>query len=230
MRIHHFLTIAILSSMASTSQAGPDLRVRSERFEMGAVQHSTWASHAFWFRSTGDDTLVIHEIKTNCGCTLMPLERNWIAPGDSLRVDICWDVWKRIGATGSYPYIYTNAGVDPFRVYLTATVIVDGGNTRPLAFNPHIFELPRFGDRSIDSVGFTIRNFSDEEVRLKPVSFFVDECDIVLPEVVAGKGTAKGYIKVRNDFLDSEFKRSITIEMNDQKENRLTIPIRRKIY
>ncbi|MEW6412432.1 MAG: DUF1573 domain-containing protein [Candidatus Zixiibacteriota bacterium] len=210
--------------------AQPNLQIPGERFEMGSIPQQSVVSHCFWFTSTGTDTLIINEIKTPCGCQVEPLEKNWIAPGDSMLVSICWDVKKRVGPTGNYPYIYTNVGPETFRVYLTGTVTREPDAIRPVSVKPFALDLSKFRERAVDSLSFRIINHSDTSYTLTPVSFFVDECDIILPDSVAARSTAIGTIKVRPEFLDKEFYRSITLLLNDTRKTRITIPIKRKIY
>lgn len=216
--------------LAGAVEAQPRLKIRSDRFEMGAVPKGCTVSHSFLFRSIGEDTLVIDEIKTGCGCTVAPLERNRLAPGDSMWVSVCWKTGKKTGPAGSYPYVYSNCVDGPARLFLTAVIVTDASQNRPAAFNPHIFDLSRFGDKSIDSISFTVSNTSDQDLNIRPVSFFSKECEIHLPETVKAGGTAGGYVKVKEEFLDKEFTGSITVEFDNKEKNHVTVPIRRKIY
>lgn len=230
MRLSNLLLVILLIFCVSAAVAGPELRIRNERFDMGSIPDQNVVGHAWWFLSTGTDTLVITDIKTTCFCTVTPLESDRIAPGDSMLVHICWDVKKRVGPCGSYPYIHTNDGGRPHRVYMTGSVRRAADTTYPVAFFPHRFELSRLRDISVDSLDFRIVNRSPQEIHITPVSMFVKECEISLPESVAPGKEATGYIKVKEQYLDTEFKRSITVMLDDDQSTRLTIPIRRRIY
>lgn len=229
MRILYFLTaLSVLLAGAATAQ--PRLKIRSDRFELGKVPKETSVSHSFLFRSIGSDTLIIDEIKTGCGCTLAGLERNRLAPGDSMWVSVCWDTGKKRGPTGSYPYVFTNDPDSPARLFLTGTIVGNAAENFPTAFQPHAFDLSRFGDKSVDSISFVVRNKSADDYNIRPVSFFAEECEIILPESVKANSTASGYVKVKKEFLDKEFKGSITVEFDDKDKTRITVPIRRRIY
>ncbi|UCE23945.1 MAG: DUF1573 domain-containing protein [Candidatus Zixiibacteriota bacterium] len=223
-------TLFICLLLAGGAHAEASLRFSMNRFDLGSIPPNSVVSHYFWLRSAGTDTLVIEEIKTGCGCTLMPLDKNWIAPGDSMKVDICWDVKGKIGASGSYPYIFTNAPDGPSRVYLTGTIVKSPDSLRPVSLKPYILDLSRFRETSIDSISFAIRNHSEQDITLSRLSFDVVECEVILPEMVAAGSVAYGRIKVKEEFLDKEFKRSFTLKLNDQKNSRITVPVRRKIY
>ena len=225
------LTTAIVAFVACNLFAGPLLQIPNNRFKMGAIPQNVSVSHHFWFKSIGTDTVLIDKIKTGCGCTMMPLEQNWIAPGDSMKVDICWDTKRTMGPTGSYPYIFLsgeNGGVA--RVFITGTIIKYPDSLRPVSLTPYIFDVSTFGDQSKDSLEFSVRNHSDEDLTLTALSMDVYQCDIFLPASVPAGGVVKGYIKVKPEYLDKEFKRSFTILLNNKDNTRITIPVRRKIY
>ncbi len=210
--------------------AQPQLEIVGKSFDFGYVPQDCTISQFFWFKSTGTDTLKIDRIKTGCTCALMPMEQKWIAPGDSMKIGIYWEMGKDLNAIGRFPYIFTNAQADPYRMYLTGYVVKSGDSLRPLSISPYKFELTKYGDQAIDSISFNLKNQSNKELRISVVSYPLEECDIFVPSTVKAGGTVAGYVKVRPDFLDKEFKRSITLLMDDEKATRVTLPIRRKIY
>jgi hypothetical protein len=210
--------------------AQPKLEIADNSYDFGLIPQSCTISQFFWFKSIGTDTLKIDHIKTGCTCALMPMERDWIAPGDSLKVGIYWEMGKALNAIGRFPYIYTNAQADPYRIYLTGYVVKSGDSLRPLSVSPYKFELTKYGDHAIDSMSFKLTNHLSREISVRVVSFPLEECDVFVPSSIKGGGTAEGYIKVRPEFLDKEFKRSITLQMDDPKNTRVTLPIRRKFY
>ncbi|MFQ5453172.1 MAG: DUF1573 domain-containing protein, partial [Candidatus Zixiibacteriota bacterium] len=214
----------------STILGQPKLEIKDNRFEFGLIPKGGTVVHFFWFKSAGDDTLIIENIKTGCSCALMPLEQDWIAPGDSMEVGIYWDVKNRINAVGRYPYIFTNANPEPHRLYLTGSVVKTTDSAQPVGISPYRFELSSYSDKSIDSINFVINNFSDKKVILSEVSYPLKECELFLPEFVNAKSKTSGYIKVKDEFIDKKFKSSLTIQINDDKKSRITIPIRRKLY
>lgn len=225
-----FFSVCLLTLSAVNAIAQPALKIEHNRFEFGMIPRNSTIAQYFWFKSVGTDTLVINKIKTGCTCTLMPLKTDRLAPGDSMKVGIFWNLKNRINSVGRYPYIFTNASPDPYRIYLTGMVIKSPDSIRPIAFSPYKFELISYSSHSIDSIRFKVTNSYKKELTLTQVSYPVDECELSLPQKVKAKSSAYGYIKVKPEYLDKEFKRSITVEVNDAKKTRITVPIRRKIF
>ncbi len=222
--------IAILVLTPALALAQPQLEIPNDRFDFGLTPQRSTLVTDFWFKSTGDDTLRITRIKTGCSCVMMPLERDWLAPGDSMKVKIFWEITKEIGRSGKYPYIYTNIKERPFRVYMDCIAIRKPESTKVVTFSPFKFELAQIGEQSIDSIGFEMFNKFEYDVEAKVVSSEIEECDISLPEILPSNRVSTGYIRVKPAFRNQEFKRSLTVEFTDANDTRMTIPIRRKIY
>lgn len=231
MRKPVFLILVLVAVVGSNALSQPALEIPNNEFEFGLVPQKATATHYFWFKSVGTDTVKILTIKTGCSCATMPLEREWIAPGDSMLVGMFWDTQRRTGKMGRYPKVFTNAGPDPYRLSLTgeAQHTLDG-ESRPIAVRPFKWELSRIREKSIDSVAFVLRNNRENDLVPEILSFPVNECEIFIPDTLKALTDNHGYVKVRDEFSDSEFVRSITFRLNDKDETIYTIPIRRKVY
>ncbi|UCG62753.1 MAG: DUF1573 domain-containing protein [Candidatus Zixiibacteriota bacterium] len=225
------VTLFIINGLAGSLLADARLKIAGERFEMGSIPPNTTVAHRFWFKSKGTDTVFIDEITTNCGCELAPLKSKWIAPGDSMQVEICWNTDAYIGPTGTYPYIYYNGDrSEPARVFLTGTIVKFVDSLYPARITPYVFDLSEFRDISYDSISFTIENRSKRDLAIRFVSTTVDECELSFPDSIPAGTTETGYIKVKEEYLDKEFKKSFTIEVEGVRTKRVTIPVRRKLY
>ena len=210
--------------------AQPKLEITDHKFDFGSVSTNSIIYKHFWFKSTGSDTLIITNIKTGCACALMEAVKDTLPPGDSMKVGIEWKIGNRIHSIGRYPYIYTNASDDPYRIYLTGKAYKSLEDLKPVSIKPYKFEFSKYKQTSIDEIKFTLTNNSSEPVSYQVITDLPEECVIELPETIAPNSKAEGKIKVKKEYLDKEFKASITMLSLDNKETKITIPIRRKIF
>ena len=225
------LTVLIIFLLlASIAGAKPKLTVFNPNFEFGAIPQSSTVTQYWWFHSTGDETVIIDSIKTGCVCALMPLESDSLAPGDSMLVGIYWNIKKRVGNIGRYPYIYTNAKKEAYRIYLTGKSVVHAEKMRPVSIKPYRLELSRTKTKSIDHIDFEIINHSDVDIDIMTVSYPINEVELVLPEVLKANSATKASVKVNEEYLEEEFERSFTIDLVGLDDSRITVPIRRKFY
>lgn len=225
-----FMIMAAIAVLSGEASAGPELLIEPSEFEFGLAPQKSTISHSFWFKSIGDDTIVINEIKTGCACATMPLPSDRLAPGDSMLVSFFWELRLRTGAAGKYPYIFTNAGPDPYRVNLTALAMPRPDSARPVSFRPHKLELSKLASRSIDSITFTVTNHSSGALAIKLVSREIEECQVTMPKSLPAGSSRGGSIVIKPGYREAEFKRSLTFELSDAAKTRITVPIRRKIY
>lgn len=223
-------TILVLLIMEASALTEPILKIRRDRFEMGIIPPHSTVTHSYWFVSLGTDTVTVDSIVTVCGCMEGRGGAISIPPHDSVKINFCWKVPDAIGARGGYPYVFTNTSERARRVYMTGTITRFPESMKPIAFAPYILDVSRFGEKSIDSLVFDVRNTSDEDLTMTKLSFDVEECEIILPEVVPAKSSAKGLIRVKPEYLDKEFRKSFTLMVSDERKTRLTVPVRRRIY
>lgn len=77
---------------------------------------------SFPFRNTGEGTLRIAAVKSNCACAAPRLETWVYAPGERGRIDIVYDPRGRMGRTASQVTILSNAPAGPVTLRLVSTV------------------------------------------------------------------------------------------------------------
>lgn len=212
--------------------AQPKIEIPSNKFEFGISPQNATLVHYFWFKNPGTDTLRITDIVTGCDCTTMPLPQKWIAPGDSMKVDVFWKTELKNGNTGRYPYVFTNAGKDPARMSMTALVLPGMDSIRPVNIKPYKIELSKLPTMSIDSMAFVMTNVLTSPATLKIITPPLAECDIYIPDSIPAGAQAIGYARIKAEFRDLQFERSFTMLVTAPKEAdvRYTIPVRRKVY
>lgn len=223
-------SILIILFVGSSLMAQPELEIVQPKFSFGMIPQSSTVVQKFWFKSIGDDTLKITEIKTGCTCAIMPLKQDFILPGDSMEVKFLWDVKKRSFQIGRYPYIFTNASDEPYRMSLTGEVHRTLDSAKPVSISPYKCEFVKLRQNDINEMTFTLTNQTDVDLHITLITTSVDECHIELPQLIPASGKAVGTIKVKDEFLDKEFKGSITFMLDDKENTRISVPFRRKIY
>lgn len=221
------LTLLLASRIVSAEAA---LEIPSSKFDFGMIPAQSSVSHSFWFRSASLDTLRIEDIKTGCQCTTMPLERDWLAPGDSMKVEVVWNLGRRIGNLSQIPRVFVQDNPEPLHIILKGNAVQALDNLRPVSVKPYKATFAKTTSLSIDSVAFTFTNHSSEDMSIAVVSYSSDSYEVSFPKQVAGGASVEGFVKVIPQATDVEFKGSITVEFEGKKKNRLTIPVLRKFY
>lgn len=224
------IVAVIIVLTGANSQSQPRLVVLSPTFDFGSLPQNTTLVHRFWFKSAGTDTLRITEIKTGCACAVMPLEKDWIAPGDSMEVGIHWETGKSLGPINRFPRVFTNAGPDPLKLHLKGMVVSYPDSLRPISVKPYRFELAKSSRKDIDSLSFVLINHSTQDLAISLISTPPEEVEVVFPDSVRALSNSSGYVRLKPGFADLEFQTSLTLLVSDQRNTHITIPVRRKFY
>ena len=152
-----------------------------------------------------------------------------LAVGDSTNLEIIYDSKRSKTTVRKQPRIETNAGKPDKTVRIIADVIERPDSLYPLIMNPYKLDMLQLGDKVRDELSFNITNISEDKVSLSIVSQPLGFFEIELPESISAGKTAKGKIKLLSDSLEKNFEKSFTIELDDEKTTRYTIPVKRSI-
>jgi hypothetical protein len=62
---------------------GPLVSFSETKFDFGAIQEGNLVQHTFNFKNTGNQTLIISDVRVTCGCTTPEWTRTPVAPGQT---------------------------------------------------------------------------------------------------------------------------------------------------
>jgi hypothetical protein len=156
------------------------------------------------------------------------LEKDRLAVGDSTQLEIIFSTKTAKNKVAKSPTIQTNEGPPDKRVRIESHVIDRPDSTYPLIINPYKLDLSQGGGKIVDKIEFNIRNVSDKELNLKLVSVASDFFELDLPESIGPGQTEKGKLTLLKSVLEQSFEKSFTIEVNDDKKSRFTVPVKRQ--
>ncbi|MCP4569937.1 MAG: DUF1573 domain-containing protein [FCB group bacterium] len=224
--IKSIFILALIMFAAQTSQAGPQMKIEPPTFDFGYVPQQAKVTHQFWLKSVGDDMLKIISVKPGCGCTKAPLDKKEIVVGDSARLEIIFDTKKYKGKMMKSTRIQTNAEEKPVMLRFSARGITDENRaTLPIMIDPPVL---RFDPGDTDNGGqlqFKITNKSDQDIEFKIIDSPERWCKVQLPPTISPGQTASGRVTLRNTETVKKFAKSFTIELNDKRKTRFTMPL-----
>jgi hypothetical protein len=86
------LSLAFSAASAQTATPLPNQKVVTEgpvvsfaesKFDFGTIQEGDVVKHTFTFKNTGNQTLIISDVRVTCGCTTPDWTRTPVAPGQT---------------------------------------------------------------------------------------------------------------------------------------------------
>jgi len=102
-----FVFIALFIAGLS-AQAQAKIEFKSETIDYGNIAKGSDGVRVFEFTNTGDQELVISQVKSSCGCTVPEKPKGPIAPGGTGEIKVKYDT-KRVGPIRKTVTVYSNA-------------------------------------------------------------------------------------------------------------------------
>jgi hypothetical protein len=128
-----------------------------------------------------------------------------------------------------HPTIITNEGPPDKTVQIKCDIELRPDSTYPIIIKPYKLDLTQFGQKVRSEIKFTIENVSDKDLSPEIVSMPTELFDVDLPKDIKAGKTAEGMLKLKKDAIDQKFEKTITLQLNDEKHTRFTIPVKRDI-
>lgn len=102
------LLVALVALVSLAAQAQAKIEFKSETIDYGQIDKGSDGLRVFEFTNTGDQPLVISDVKSSCGCTVPEKPKEPIAPGKTGEIKVKYDT-KRVGPIRKTVTVYSNA-------------------------------------------------------------------------------------------------------------------------
>lgn len=103
-----FILVALVTLVGLAAQAQAKIEFKSETIDYGQISKGSDGLRVFEFTNTGDQPLVISDVKSSCGCTVPEKPKDPIAPGKTGEIKVKYDT-KRVGPIRKTVTVYSNA-------------------------------------------------------------------------------------------------------------------------
>jgi len=100
------VAIALFIGLAAHAQA--KISFKAETIDYGEIAKGSDGVRVFEFTNTGNEPLIITDVKSTCGCTVPKKPEAPIAPGDTGKIEVKYDT-KRVGHIRKTVTVYSNA-------------------------------------------------------------------------------------------------------------------------
>ncbi len=110
---------------------GPKIFFAEKSFDFGDINQGDKVEHIFEFENTGNEPLIISDVRTTCGCTAPEWPREPLAPGKKSKVKVVFNSTGKMGVQNKVITVMSNAVNSPARVKIVTNVLpreADGSN------------------------------------------------------------------------------------------------------
>jgi len=92
----------------SQQKKGPIVTFDYLVYDYGTIYQGADGKCEFTFKNTGDEPLILSNVRSSCGCTVPKWPKEPILPGQSSSIQVSYDT-KRIGTISKQIYVVSNA-------------------------------------------------------------------------------------------------------------------------
>lgn len=111
------------SADAEESQNGPRITFSESTHAFGDIYQGDKVTHTFAYENTGNEALVISDVRTTCGCTATNWSREPLAPGESSEITVNFNSRGKMGMQNKVVTIMSNAVNSTERIKITTNVL-----------------------------------------------------------------------------------------------------------
>jgi len=121
------IAIAIIAIVSFVNQANAQAKIefKTETVDYGEISKGSDGVRTFEFTNTGDEPLIITDVKSSCGCTVPSKPKGPIAPGESDVIKVKYDT-KRVGPIRKTVTVYSNASRTTIALKIKGKIINEG--------------------------------------------------------------------------------------------------------
>ena len=210
--------------------AGSALTLSEPEMDFGYAPQVSKIAHVFWLFASGDQPVKIAEVKPGCGCTQAPLEKDYLEPGDSTRLEIVFSTGRYANRIVKRPTVLVEGESDPVIIDIIAYIVPRADSTYPLMLSPYKIDLSQYGANVRDRASIKITNVSDRALAIKMVSGPVEYGTLSMPEKIGAGETVEVELVLNEASVKESFERSFTFELDDEHHSRYTIPVKRRYH
>lgn len=121
--LNTLVTCAVFAQEAPTTQSGPEIAFSEEQFDFGDIHQGDRVEHTFAFENTGNEPLIITNVKTTCGCTAPNWPRDPVAPGQASEIKVAFNSTGKMGRQHKVITVVSNAVNPSSKVAIVTNVL-----------------------------------------------------------------------------------------------------------
>ena len=118
-------TLSISCSQApgqdKSSEKGPNIEFTYTEYDYGTIAQGGDGTSEFIFRNTGNEPLILSDVKSTCGCTVPSWPREPLKSGDSAKIVVSYRT-TRVGPINKSITVSSNAASGPIVLRIKGNV------------------------------------------------------------------------------------------------------------
>lgn len=103
---------------------GPKISFKESSFDFGEIKQGDVVEHVFVFENSGNEPLILTDVRTTCGCTVPKWPKEPLAPGNSASITVQFNSRGKIGMQNKVITILSNSTSQQDRVMIKTNIVM----------------------------------------------------------------------------------------------------------
>jgi hypothetical protein len=181
----------VLSGNLCFADKGPKIQFKELKWDFGNKKQGEVLKHTFRFENVGDESLVIHRVRTSCGCAAAIISKKELNPGEKGEIQVKFDTRGYYGEQNKYIYVESNDPSESVK-QLMISASIEVPPSPKIELDSYNKDLGLVLEGEELRTEFNIRNKGELELTVTPfhkdAEFFIKGRKLSPPlKVVAGK-------------------------------------------
>jgi len=220
------LACLLLSGSFIFADKGPKIKFREESKDFGKMKQGKVLTHIFVFKNEGDETLLIKNVKTSCGCTAALLSKKEIAPGAEGEIKLTYNTKGFQGKNSKYIDVESNDPAQP-RTRLTVSAEIEVPPRPRIFLDRYAIDLGLVLENEEIQATTKVKNRGELELIVNcthnSASFFSGGERITFPLKIAAGKEAEVEIRIPPDKRKGVMRERVVIKSNDPMKPNLSL-------
>ena len=119
------ILLAVIALVSFAAQAQAKIEFKTETIDYGQIAKGSDGVRVFEFTNTGNEPLIISDVKSSCGCTILKKPDGPIMPGETGEIQVKYDT-NRVGPIRKAITVTSNADTPTKVLKIKGTVKAEG--------------------------------------------------------------------------------------------------------
>lgn len=221
------LVSLIIIVMAAVVYAGPEITFEKQKIDFGEISSGKVLDLKYMFENTGDETLIIKNINTSCGCTYTRLEKKEYEPGEKGVIPVKFFSKGYRGKVTKTVTVVSNDKVNPYlRLSLSGLIKLKDFSVAEIDKDLLDFNVIRLNEKPSKEV--IITNTGNIDLRILEVTHSPEVSTIFTKKVIKSGETGKLTVTF-NPLQVGQFSTFLRVRTNAFKSPLLIIRLKTDI-
>jgi hypothetical protein len=219
------LVLALTGNQAFADK-GPKIQFKELKWDFGNKKQGEVLKHTFSFKNVGDKTLVIHRVRTSCGCAVAMLSKKELNPGEKGEIQARFNTQGYYGEQNKFIYVESN---DPSEsvTQLMISASIEVPPSPRIELDSYTTDLGLVLEGEELETKFSISNKGELELTVTPFHkdavFFIKGRKVTPPLKVAAGKTQQVEVRIPARKKKGLVREFVRLQSNDPMRSTLSL-------